>query len=181
MGPLSLLGICGSTRAKSLNRALLRATGEMLPAGATLTLAPELDYPIFNNDREDPEGIVALKAQIRDADGVIFAVPEYNYSITGALKNALDWISRPPHLSPLRQKPTGLVGAAAGMSGTIRAQLHMREMLLYGDTPCLSQPEVLIPRAHERFTDGELHDASTRTLLEKFGVAFVAFVARYRA
>jgi chromate reductase len=111
----------------------------------------------------------------------VFATPEYNYSIPGGLKNALDWISRPPDLSPMRGKPVGLVGAASGMSGTIRAQTHMRQMLLYSDSPCLSQPEVLIPRAHERFdAEGRLTDASTRVLLERFGSAMVAFVQRYR-
>ena len=101
----------------------------------------------------------------------MFAVPEYNYSIPGGLKNALDWVSRPPATSPMRGKPIGLVGAATGMSGTIRAQLHMRQMLVYSDSPCLSQPEVLIPRAHERFdkATGKLTDESTRELLARFG------------
>jgi chromate reductase, NAD(P)H dehydrogenase (quinone) len=81
----------------------------------------------------------------------------------------------------MRGKPVGLVGAAAGMSGTIRAQLHLRQMLVYSDSPCLNQPEVLIPRAHERFDKtGALLDASTRELLGKFGIAMVAFVAKQR-
>ena len=110
----------------------------------------------------------------------MFGVPEYNYSIPGGLKNALDWISRPPDRSPLRGKPVGIVGAASGMSGTIRAQTHLRQMLLFSDSPCLSQPEVLIPRAHERFdAQGQLTDASTRALLVKFGAAMVAFVERH--
>jgi chromate reductase len=111
---------------------------------------------------------------------VVFAVPEYNYSIPGGLKNALDWLSRPPPLSPLRGKPCGLVGAASGMSGTIRAQTHMRQILVFSDSPCLSQPEVLIPRAQDRFgPDGLLADDSTRALLAQFGAAMVGFVARY--
>jgi chromate reductase len=81
----------------------------------------------------------------------------------------------------MRGKPIGLVGAATGMSGTIRAQTHLRQMLLYSDSPCLSQPEVLIPRAHERFdADGRLNDPSTRALLERFAAAMVAFVERCR-
>ena len=108
---------------------------------------------------------------------MVFAVPEYNYSIPGGLKNALDWCSRPPATSPLRGKPIGIVGAATGMSGTIRAQTHLRNIFVYSDAPVMGQPEVLIPRAHERFdADGQLTDASTRVLLEKFGAAFVAFV-----
>ena len=178
----SLVGISGSLRKASHNRALLRAVAETLPAGATLEILDDaLDLPIFNSDLADPPGVVDLKARIAAADGVVFAVPEYNYSIPGGLKNGLDWLSRPPPLSPLRGKPVALVGAATGMSGTIRAQGHMRAMLVYSDTPCMNQPEVLIPRAHERFdAEGTLTDASTRALLERFGVALVAFVARYK-
>ena len=178
---VSLLGICGSMRKASTNRALLRAVGETLPEGATLAIHDSLDLPIFNSDLADPAGVVELKAAIARADGVVIAVPEYNYSISGGLKNALDWVSRPPAASPMRGKPVGLVGAATGMSGTIRAQLHLRQMLVYSDTPCLNQPEVLIARAHERFdAAGNLTDASTRDLLARFGAAMVAFVERYR-
>jgi chromate reductase len=181
MAGVSLLGICGSMRRASTNRALLRAVGDALPPGATLTIHDSLDLPIFNSDLPDPAGVIELKAAIASADGVVFAVPEYNYSIPGGLKNALDWVSRPPATSPMRGKPVGLVGAATGMSGTIRAQTHLRQMLVFSDTPCLNQPEVLIPRAHERFdASGQLVDASTRDLLARFGVAMVAFVERHR-
>jgi chromate reductase len=176
-----LLGICGSMRKASLNRALLRTVGETLPDGASLVIHDSLEMPIFNSDLEDPPAVLALKAAVAAADGVVFAIPEYNYSIPGGLKNALDWLSRPPASSPMRGKPVGLVGAASGMSGTIRAQVHMRQMMLFSDSPCLGQPEVLIPRAHERFdATGELADESTRALLVRFGLAFVAFVARFR-
>ena len=178
---VSLRGICGSLRRASLNRALLEAVGEALPEGARLELWESLDLPIFNSDVGEPAPVAALKAAVASAAGIVFAVPEYNYSIPGGLKNALDWMSSPPRLSPLRGKPVGLVGAASGMSGTIRAQTHMRQMLVFSDTPCMNQPEVLIPRAQERFdADGRLTDESTRALLARFGEAFVAFVARYR-
>jgi chromate reductase len=177
----SLLGICGSLRKASTNRSLLLAIGEVLPADTSMTLFERLgELPIFNSDLEDPEPVVELKHAIASADGVVIAVPEYNYSIPGGLKNALDWVSRPPATSPMRGKPIGLVGAASGMSGTIRAQLHLRQMLVYSDSPCLNQPEVLIPRAHERFKEGVLIDASTRDLLARFGTAMTAFVGRYK-
>nr|HEX4318634.1 NAD(P)H-dependent oxidoreductase [Kofleriaceae bacterium] len=180
---VALLGICGSVRAASLNRALLVAVGESLPAGATLTMAGGLDaLPIFNSDLPDPPGVVALKAAIAAADAVVFAVPEYNYSIPGGLKNALDWVSRPPAASPMRGKPIGLVGAATGMSGTIRAQLHLRQMLVFSDSPCMLQPEVLIPRAQDRFdAAGRLVDAGTRELLVRFGAALVQFAGLHGA
>jgi chromate reductase len=179
---VALLGICGSLRKASINRALLDAVRGALPPHARMAIYDHLDLPIFNSDLEDPDSVVQLKAAIAAADGVVFGVPEYNYSIPGGLKNALDWVSRPPDRSPMRGKPVGLVGAATGMSGTIRAQTHLRQVLLYSDSPCLGQPEVLIPRAHERFdADGRLSDPSTRLLLERFGAAMVAFVERYRA
>jgi chromate reductase len=175
---VALLGICGSMRKASMNRRLLTAVGEQLPAGTTFTTHDGLDeLPIFNSDLQDTRAVIELKHAIAAADGVVFAVPEYNYSIPGGLKNALDWVSRPPATSPMRGKPIGLIGAATGMSGTIRAQMHMRQMLVYSDSPCLLQPEVLIPRAHERFdAAGVLVDASTRELLAKFGAAMVEFV-----
>lgn len=179
---ITLLGICGSLRRASLNRALLTAVGEELPTGATLRQWDSLDLPIFNTDVGDPTAVTDLKQAIAESDGVVFAVPEYNYSIPGGLKNALDWLSRPPAQAPLRGKPCGLVGAATGMSGTIRAQAHLRQILLFSDSPCLSQPEVLIPRAQERFdaATGRLTDESTRQLLARFGAALVAFVERFR-
>ncbi|MBA3820295.1 MAG: NAD(P)H-dependent oxidoreductase [Deltaproteobacteria bacterium] len=175
---VALLGICGSLRRASLNRALLVAVGETLPEGATLTLWDTIELPIFNSDLGEPAAVLELKQAILGADGVVFAVPEYNYSIPGGLKNALDWISRPPPLSPMRGKPVAMVGAASGMSGTIRAQTHLRQMLVFSDSPCLSQPEVLIPRAQERFdASGRLTDEPTRVLLARFGQAFVSFVS----
>lgn len=179
---MKLVGICGSTRGKSLNRALLRAIAETLPEGTTIEILDDpLALPIFNSDLPEPGEVTGLKATLAAADGLVFAVPEYNYSIPGGLKNALDWISRPPAASPLRGKPVALCGAASGMSGTIRAQTHMRNILVYSDSFLLGQPEVLIPRAQDRFdADGRLHDESTREWLRKFGAAFVAFIERLR-
>lgn len=177
----TLLGICGSQRKASINRSLLAAIGEALPTGATLVVWESLEFPIFNSDRAETPEITAFKQAIGEADGVVFGVPEYNYSIPGGLKNALDWISSPPSRSPLKGKPTAVVGATSGMSGTIRAQLHLRQILLFSDSQVLGQPEVLIPRAHERFdADGRLTDDSTRHLLQRFGEAMVAFVDRHR-
>jgi chromate reductase, NAD(P)H dehydrogenase (quinone) len=181
MTAVSLLGISGSTRKASLNRALLVAVGELLPEGTTFTLYDSIEQlPIFNSDLQEPTAVLALKSAIAGADGVVFAVPEYNYSIPGGLKNALDWVSRPPATSPLRGKPVGLVGAATGMSGTIRAQNHMRQMLVYSDSPVMNQPEVLIPRAQERFVNGKLTDESTRQLVERFATALVTHIRRYK-
>ena len=181
MTGLSLLGICGSARKASLNRALLRTLGELFPDGTTFKIHESLDQlPIFNSELDDPASVLALKAAIAAAHGVVIAAPEYNYSIPGGLKNALDWVSRPPATSPMRGKPIAICGAASGMSGTIRAQTHLRQMLVYSDSPCMNQPEILIPRAQERFdANGQLTDESTRQLLARYATAFVAFVHRH--
>jgi chromate reductase, NAD(P)H dehydrogenase (quinone) len=177
---VSLLGICGSQRKASINRYLLEAIAGVLPGEATLAIWQSLELPIFNSDLAEPAGASALKQAIAEADAVIFAVPEYNYSIPGGLKNALDWCSSPPSKSPLRGKATAIVGATSGMSGTIRAQLHMRQILLFSDCQVLSQPEVLIPKAQDRFdASGRLTDDSTRVLLERFATALISFVARH--
>jgi chromate reductase len=181
MSSATLLGICGSLRQKSLNRALLLAVGETLPQGWALDMFDRLgDLPPFNSDiAGDPEPVAALKDAMRAAAGIVIATPEYNYSIPGVLKNALDWASR-PQPSPLRGKPIGIVGCSVGMSGSMRAQYHLRQILVYSDSPTLNQPEILIPRAHERFDgEGRMTDESTRELLRKFGVAMAAHAARY--
>lgn len=179
---VTILGLCGSTRKASLNRALLVEIAAQLPADVTFTQWEGLgELPIFNSDLADPHPVTSLKAAVAAADGVIITLPEYNYSIPGGLKNALDWLSRPPATSPMRGRPIGIAGAATGMSGTIRAQTHLRQMLVYSDSPCMLQPEVLIPRAHERFDKaGTLTDESTRQLLGRFATAFVAFVRKQR-
>ena len=183
MSQVRLLGISGSLRRTSHNRALLRALGELLPASASLTIFERLgELPLFNSDiPTDPEAVSELKAAIAACDGVVIATPEYNYSIPGVLKNAFDWASRPAATSPLRGKPVGIIGCAAGMSGSMRAQAHMRQILLFSDAPTLGQPEVLIPRSHERFdADGVLTDESTRELVSRFAAAMVLHALRYR-
>jgi len=182
MPTLRLLGIAGSLRKASLNRALLRAVAETLPAEASLSIYDGIgDLPHFNSDiGSEPEPVTQLKRAIADADGVVFSVPEYNYSIPGVLKNSVDWASRPPATSPLRGKPIGIIGASIGISGSMRAQYHMRQIMVFTDSPVLMQPEVIIPNARERFDgDGNLVDESTRQLLRTFGVALVTWVQRF--
>ena len=180
---MQLLGLAGSLRRGSHNRGLLVALGEQLPAGATLTLFDRLaELPTFDPDeRVDPEPVVAWKAAIAAADGLVIATPEYNYSLPGVLKNAIDWASRPPSLSPLRGKPVGIVSAASGISGGMRAQYHLRQILVYTDSPAMMQPEVIVPLSYSRFTDGVLTDAPTRAHLGDFGAALVTWVARFGA
>ena len=183
MTTVRLVGVAGSLRKASLNRALLRALAAELPVGTTLELFERLaEIPTFDPDStHEPPAVVALKQAVAAADGLVIATPEYNYSLPGVLKNAIDWASRPPATSPLRGKPVGILSAASGISGGMRAQYHLRQILVFTDSPAMLQPEVIIPRAQDRFdAAGELTDASTRELLRKYGVALTAWVERLR-
>ena len=178
---MQLLGLAGSLRRGSHNRGLLVALGEALPEGASLTLFDRLaELPTFDPDqRTDPEPVVAWKAAIAAAHGLVIATPEYNYSLPGVLKNAIDWASRPPSQSPLRGKPVGIVSAASGISGGMRAQYHLRQILVYTDSPAMMQPEVIVPLSYTRFTDGVLTDDATRVHLRLFATALLSWVARF--
>ncbi len=124
---LHILGIPGSLRSGSYNRGLLRAAAELMPAGITLDIADLAKIPLYNEDILStwPEAVAHLQEQIRLADGVIIATPEYNHSIPGVLKNALDWASRPMKTQPFAGKPLAVMGAG-GRSGTVWAQDHLK-------------------------------------------------------
>jgi chromate reductase len=178
-----LLGVAGSLRKGSLNRALLRALAEALPPGTSMEIFDGLGaLPTFDPDSSDePASVVAWKEALAAADGIVIATPEYNYSIPGVLKNAIDWASRPPPRSPLRGKPMGIISAATGISGGMRAQYHLRQILVFTNSPAMLQPEVIIPKAQERFDSaGVLTDVSTRELLGRFAVALVEWIARFK-
>lgn len=170
---IRILGIAGSLRRQSYNRAVLRAAAELAPADAAVEIFEIDGIPPFSEDDEQdpPAKVVELKNRIRESDAVLFVTPEYNYSIPGVLKNAIDWASRPPDM-PFVGKPVAMMGAAPGLMGTVRAQLHLRQILSGLNMPVLSRPEVLIREAAAKFdADGRLTDEDTRkhirNLLEK--------------
>jgi chromate reductase, NAD(P)H dehydrogenase (quinone) len=168
--PITILGIAGSLRAQSYNRAALRAATKLLPEGVTLGIF-ELDgIPGFNQDEEKhpPAKIVELKRRIREADAILFVTPEYNYSIPGVLKNAIDWASRPYGDSAWSGKPAAIMGASVGTLGTARAQYHLRQMFVFLNVFPINQPEVMIGNAAERFdADGNLTDETTKGLVRQ--------------
>ncbi|HEX7293014.1 MAG TPA: NAD(P)H-dependent oxidoreductase [Solirubrobacterales bacterium] len=130
---MRVLGIAGSLRRGSFNTALLRVAAERLPTGAELTLFDRLrEVPPYDEDVDaarEPAAVHALRAAVRDADAVLIATPEYNSSIPGQLKNALDWVSRPAGRSALRGKPVAVIGASTGMFGAVWAQAELRKVL----------------------------------------------------
>jgi chromate reductase len=166
--PIRILGIAGSLRRASYNRAALRAAMTLVPNGATLD-AFELDgIPGFNQDEEQnpPSQVVELKRRIRAADALLIVTPEYNYSVPGVLKNAIDWASRPYGDSAWSGKPAAIMGASVGTIGTARAQYHLRQIFVFLNVLAINQPEVMIGNAATRFdADGNLTDETSKKLI----------------
>ncbi|HEX7112119.1 MAG TPA: NADPH-dependent FMN reductase [Mizugakiibacter sp.] len=181
--PLNVLGIAGSLRRASYNRALLRAAIELAPPQLRITPFDGLrEIPLYDGD-VDAAGAAApaqrLKDAIAAADALLIVTPEYNYSIPGVLKNAIDWASRPADKTPLRDKPTGIIGASMGNFGTVRAQLALRQVFVFTGTPVMLKPEVLVTRAQDKFdAGGTLTDAPTREHLGKYLLAFAEWSRR---
>ena len=175
-----LIGISGSLRSGSYNTALLRAAVEDLPKGVTAEIAALNDIPMYDWDTERGEGFPApvadLRARVAAADGIVFATPEYNFSVTGALKNAIDWLSRGPS-SPIDFKPAAIVGTGGG-GGTRRSQQHLREILSHNSLRVLAEPQVLVPGARMRFADGELADDAVRVELGAMIDGMVGLIER---
>ena len=169
---LVVCGIAGSLRAGSYNRALLRAAQELAPDGMEIRIFDRLgEVPLYDADVEaegDPEPVRALKGAIAEAGALLVATPEYNHGVSGVLKNAIDWASRPARSSVLGGKPTAILGASPGVTGTARAQAQLRQALVFTDTPVLPQPEILVYRASDKFDDdGRLTDERTREFVGK--------------
>lgn len=182
-GTINVLGICGSLRKGSLNRAALAAAIEEAPEDVSITVAEIGDIPPYNEDvraQGFPEPVARLRKQIADADAILFASPEYNYSIPGVLKNAIDWASRPPD-QPFAGKPAAVMGASPGMIGTARAQYHLRQCAVFLDLKMLTKPEVMIGGAGDKFDDaGRLTDDKTREFLRKQLEALAAWTRKLK-
>lgn len=178
MSSYTILAISGSLREGSLNRSLLRAAEELLPEGTKVVTA-DIDLPLYNWDDEQsfgfPDAIGTFRDQVAAADGLLIATPEYNYSMPGALKNALDWASRGGANSPLIGKPVAIMGAA-GRLGSIRAQMHLRTVLLHADTKVVQKPEVLIPGG-DAFDNGELVSERYRDQIRHLGDNLIELIS----
>lgn len=165
---VTILGIAGSLRKASYNRAALRAAQKLAPDDAVIETF-ELDgIPGFNQDQEatPPQKVVELKAKIRAADAILLVTPEYNYSVPGVLKNAIDWASRPYGDSAWNGKPVAIMGASVGLFGSARAQYHLRQMFIFLNMYPVNQPEVMIGSAQNRFdAEGNLTDEQSRKLI----------------
>lgn len=181
MKPVRILGISGSLRKASYNTATLRVAQGLVPEGATLETYDLAPIPLYNDDVRAvayPPAVQEFRSKIEAADAILFVTPEYNYSMSGVLKNAIDWASRPPG-PPLTRKPVGIMGATMGMWGTTRAQYHLRQCCVFLDLWPINKPEVLIAQAQNKFNDkGELTDETTKKMIQEHLQALVAFARK---
>jgi chromate reductase len=180
-GSVRILGIAGSLRKASFNRGALRAAQELVPPDATLEIFDLDAIPPFSEDDEriPPTRVLELKTQIREADAILIATPEYNYSIPGVLKNAIDWASRPYGDSAWDGKPVAVMGASVGATGTARAQYHLRQTFVFLNMYPLNRPEVMISNAAQRFdASARLVDPTSRKLVEQLLGELVVWTRR---
>lgn len=179
MTTLDIVGLCGSLRAASINRMALKLAAESMPASMTLDLVEWRDIPIFDADALSaglPPAIAALQERIRRADGVLIATPEYNFSIPGGLKNAIDWISRGDD-QPFAHKPLAIITASPGPVGGARVQYDLRKVLLFLNAMVLIKPEIFIGNAGAKFdAKGHCTDETTRKFVTAQMVSFEKWI-----
>ena len=177
--------LVGSLRRGSFNAAIARALPALAPSGVAIApLGSVGEFPLFNQDAQGqgfPPAVVAMGEAIAKADGVVIVTPEYNYSVPGVLKNALDHASRPYGQNAWAGKPGGVIGVSVGAIGSALAQQHLRNVLAYLDMPTLGQPEVFIQARDDLFNaDGSIGAASQK-FLQTWMDAYVAWVKRHTA
>jgi len=180
-----IISICGSLRKGSYNRMLMTALPALAPTGLSIREAPSFaDFPLYNADIQNssgfPAAVTALADAIRAADGVIFCTPEYNFSIPGALKNALDWVSRLQN-QPFVGKPMAIQSASPGPVGGARVQYDLRKSLVFLDALTLNKPEVFVNNCASKFDErsGALKDEATRKIIGQQLEAFAKFIERH--
>jgi chromate reductase, NAD(P)H dehydrogenase (quinone) len=165
---LKIIGFAGSLRKGSYNRSLLRSAGQLLPQDTILEIFDLSDIPPFNQDLEAnmPAKVNEFKSKIRESDALLIATPEYNYSVPGVLKNAIDYASRPYGDNPFDDKPVAIMSASVGMLGGARAQYHLRQMFVFLNMHPINAPEVIVTSASNKFdAEGNLLDENTKKFL----------------
>ncbi len=180
---IKILGISGSLRKGSFNTLALRTAQSLAPEGASIQIFDIAGIPIYNQDEETnpPQKVTELKKAIREADAILIATPEYNYSIPGPLKNAIDWASRPYGDSAWNGKPVALMSASVGIFGGARAQYHLRQSFVFLNMFAVTQPEVAIPTAQNKFdANGNLTDDMSKKLITQLLQALVDLTLRLK-
>lgn len=185
---MKIVGIVGSLRKDSYNRKLLHLVNDYLGDEVELVDLDYTDVPVFNEDIEfpTPESVVRIRQAVKEADGVFFFVPEYNQGISGALKNVIDWLSRPVSFETMEKvlvrKPASMMGATLGVGGTITAQENLRSYLSFMNVSVMAQPRVTISTVHTKTDEnGNLNlDPVTLGFVQQTATAFVEFVKAHQ-
>ena len=180
---ITILGFAGSLREGSYNKALLQAAVELKPKDAELEIFSIDGIPLFNQDLEAhvPEKVKQFKAKIKAADAILIATPEYNYSMPGVLKNAIDWASRPYGDNSFEDKPVAIMGASPGGFGTARAQYHLRQICVFLNMHTVNKPEVFVTFAHTKIDgNGRVTDEETRGRIKHLLESLVSWTRRLK-
>lgn len=180
---IRILGFAGSLRKGSYNKALLRAALEQVPPEAELDIFDLEGIPPYNQDLDDrmPDIVKAFKSKIKAADAILIATPEYNYSVPGVLKNAIDWASRPIGENSFDDKPVAIMSASVGMLAGARAQYHLRQTFIYINMYPVNRPEVMVPFAADKIdNNGNVTDEKTRRKIKELLESLIAWTKRIK-
>lgn len=180
---MKVIAFTGSLRKGSFNMGLLKAAQKLVPSGVEIEILDTGVLPLFNQDLESslPQTVVDFKAKVKAADAILIATPEFNYSIPGVLKNALDWCSRPYGENSLEEKAAAIMGGSMGMTGSARAQYHLRQTFVFLNVHALNKPEIMVPTIHEKFDkDGNLTDKMTSDKIKELIDALVVWANRLK-
>jgi chromate reductase len=176
-----VLAFAGSLRKDSFNKALVHCAVEECPDNVAIEVFDLADIPLFNEDivKTPPDKVKEFKHKIHDADALLMAVPEYNYSISGVLKNAIDWASRPKEGNPLQGKPVAIMSASTGILGGGRAQMHLRNCFVFLDMPAVNQPQVMLSNAASNIdANGQVTNEKTRQLVRQLVESLAALTIK---
>lgn len=178
---MKILGIGGSLRKGSYSRSLLLEAQKLAPKDVVVELTDIGDFPAYNSDIPIPDSIQKFKNKIKEADAILFSLPEYNYSVPGFIKNAIDWASRPYGDNSFEDKPAAIMSESGGINAGSKAQYHLRQIFVFLNMHALNKPEVMVPNAKEMFDEkGNLTDEHTKEKIKELLVALVAWTERLK-
>jgi chromate reductase len=180
---INIFGFAGSLRKDSYNKMLLKAAQELSPENVKIEIFDLEGIALFNQDLENEpnDKLKIFKGKIKAADGLLIVTPEYNYSVSGVLKNAIDAASRPYGTNPFEEKPIGIMGASISMIGTARAQYHLRQSMVFLNAYTMNRPEIMVSFAEKKFDQtGRLTDEMTRQKVKEFMVALLKWIFKFK-
>lgn len=178
---MKVLGIGGTLRKGSYSKALLFEAQKLAPKDVVVEIAEIGEFPLYNPDIPMPDIIQQFKNKIKEADAILFSTAEYNYSIPGSLKNAIDWGSRPYGDNSFEDKPAAIMSESTGINAGSKAQYHLRQMTVFLNVHVLNKPEVMVPNAPEMFDEqGNIKDEHTKDKIKELLVALVEWTVRLK-